>query len=173
MCQASSRDPLSQASEAPGMKESQSVGGQTISKEFLCLERRAEKDKVDRVRNSLWGGDNLIRMGLNRWAEKKWQNILDKGQHQVQRRTQPVGRVLSSSSWLQWHWPPCREEVGSGQRREADEARFWRASCAITGNLNSLLSRLSEDSLEDLKWSDVLKNPGMAAQVCGRDKDAK
>lgn len=54
MCQASSRDPLSKVSEAPGMKElAVQWGGQAISEEFLCLERRAEEDKVDRVRNSL------------------------------------------------------------------------------------------------------------------------
>lgn len=40
-----------------------------------------------------------------------------------------------------------------------EEARFRRASYAITGNLNSLLNRLSENSLEDLKWSDVFEKP--------------
>ena len=44
-------------------------------------------------------------------------------------------------------------------KNEADEASFKRASCAITRNLNSLLSHLSEDSLEDLKWSGVFEKP--------------
>ena len=39
---------------APGMKElAVPWGGQTISKEFPCLERRAKEDKIDRVSNSL------------------------------------------------------------------------------------------------------------------------
>lgn len=51
---------------APGMKElAVQWGGQTISKEFPCLERRAKEDKIDRVSNSLQG-EATIRMGLNR-----------------------------------------------------------------------------------------------------------